>query len=608
MRKKLCLFTIPIFLILLYGVFYAFASKLLFDYDFWWHISTGKYIVETHKIPEADPFSYTTDLPENKNLFPEREKFILKQYWLAQVIFYLIYDYAGPMGIILMRAIILTALLLLVFYRLRKWDVSYYISLFFIFLLFSDAIKNIGERPVLFTMLFTPLTFIILEGFKEKQKKLLFLLPPIMLLWANMHGGFIIGNIMIVLYMIGEGSKIILKKVNYTKREIVIFYALTTGALAFSYINPTGWDAFSIALSSDYKFMEEGIQEYASPFFLYKERIYPTNYAVWVILLFFPLILILRNKKMDITHIMLVACLFIPAVKTNRYLIYYASIATMVLGKETDMLLKDLFKRKIPEKIYTKMTSALSILASLSFMLFIYGAFMNKPLDFGLATGYSVPKGAVNFIEKNRISGNLFNDGGFGGYVTWRLYTWKKTFIDTRWLNYTLKSELYWVLGGVNSLKGGKVTEGKSPLWERLLEHYNINFTLLAPFDVYGQVYNIMFALSESDKWVPVFSDPISIIFVKNTAENQDIISRYKQTKENIYNALIYRACIIAKGNENNPKSLISLGKIFYKMGRLKEAITAYKYALERSPHKEPIKIRIEEIESELEKESKVKD
>src|SRR4030067_3376204 len=114
-----------------------------------------------------------------------------------------------------MRAIILTALLLLVFYRFKKWNVSYYVSFIFIFLLFSVAMRNIGERPVLFTMLFTPLTFIVLEGFKEKQKKLLFLLPLLMLLWANLHGGFIIGNFIIMVFMFIEGLKIIFKKVGY---------------------------------------------------------------------------------------------------------------------------------------------------------------------------------------------------------------------------------------------------------------------------------------------------------------------------------------------------------------------------------------------------------
>lgn len=605
MKIKKYLLIIPSFIILFSGVFYVFASRPLFDYDFWWHISTGRNIVETQKIPDADPFSYTSNLPENKNLFPKRENFILKQYWLAQVIFYLIYDSAGPKGIIIIRALILTSLLLLVFYRLRRWDVSFHILFIFIFLLFMVAIRHVGERPVLFTILFTPLTFIMLERFKNGQKKFLFLLLPLMLLWSNLHGGFIIGSIIIMVFMLGEGLKIIFKRVRYSRDEIALFYTITTVALVFSFINPTGWDAFSIAISPEYKFMEEGIQEYASPLFIYMEKIYPVNYAMMALLFMFPLILILRNKKMDITHILLLSGLFIMALKIGRYDIYYASIACMVLGRETNTLLKDLFRSRIPDRIYTKMTSAFSILTLLSAILFFFGAFRVEALRFPLATGFSVPKAAVDFVQENRIKGNMFNDGGYGGYIAWRLYPWKKTFIDTRWLNWTVKSEFSWIMCSVNSLKGNKIAEGKIPLWERLLEHYNINFIFLSPFDVYGQVIELVLTLAESEKWMPVYSDPISIIFIKNVAENKDIIAKYKQTKENVYNTIIYRACLWAKSDNNNPKYLLSLGKTFYKMGKLKEALTAYRYALERSPHKESIRKRIDEIEAELKGQNK---
>src|SRR4030042_2631385 len=96
------------FVILISSFFYVFISVKLFDSDFWWHISTGRYIIETGSIPDKDPFSYTASLEENKNLLPERENFILKQYWLGQVIFYLIYNYAGPKGIVILRASFLT--------------------------------------------------------------------------------------------------------------------------------------------------------------------------------------------------------------------------------------------------------------------------------------------------------------------------------------------------------------------------------------------------------------------------------------------------------------------------------------------------------------------
>src|SRR3972149_7888916 len=87
------------FVILISSFFYVFISAKLFDSDFWWHISTGRYIVETGSIPDKDPFSYTSNLVENRNLFQERENFILKQYWLGQGIFFFFYDFSWSGGV-----------------------------------------------------------------------------------------------------------------------------------------------------------------------------------------------------------------------------------------------------------------------------------------------------------------------------------------------------------------------------------------------------------------------------------------------------------------------------------------------------------------------------
>jgi hypothetical protein len=587
------------FIALFYGIFYNLASSDLFDGDFWWHISTGRYIVETNSIPASDPFSFTSEMPENKNLFPERENFILKQYWLAQIIFYLIYDLSGPKGIILLRALMLSGVLLLVLYRLLKWDVSFYVSFISVFFLFMVVARHIGERPVLFTIFFTPLTFIILEGFKNRQKKLIFFLPPLMLLWANLHGGFIIGVAIILVFMAGEGIRIILKQARYERNEIIMFYTATILALFFSYINPTGWDAFSIALSPEYKFMEEGIQEYSSLLYVYKEKLYPINYGIVFFLCLFPVILIARNKKIDITHILLLLGFFIMALSTGRYDIYYATMASMILGRETDLLLKDLFKKSLPERIHTKMISTFSILIFLSAILFVVGFIEIKALKFSLATRYSVPKDAVDFIEENKIEGRILNDAGIGGYITWRLYPWKKTFTDTRWLNISTKTELSWFLISRESRKRDKIAEGKMPLWERLLEHYNINIIITSPFDINGQVIPAVLTLAESEKWAPVYADSICIVFVKNIPRNHDIIAKHKITKEYIYYLIIAKACLSSISYEN-PQYLLSIAQTFHKMGRLKESITAYEYALARSPHKEEIRKEIRKIEDEM--------
>ena len=56
--------------------FLTFLKVDLWDYDFWWHIATGRYIVETGSLPDKDPFSYTSTLEENKISSPKGRFYI----------------------------------------------------------------------------------------------------------------------------------------------------------------------------------------------------------------------------------------------------------------------------------------------------------------------------------------------------------------------------------------------------------------------------------------------------------------------------------------------------------------------------------------------------
>ncbi len=596
--KRTHLIGIVSLIIFLLSIFYFFATFSLFDFDFWWHISTGRYIVTNGSLPDSDPFSFTSVLDENKNLHPQRENFILKQYWLSQIILYLLYKHAGAAGIILLRALLLTATLIFVLWRLRRWSVSLPISFIFTFVLFSIMTRSIGERPVLFTILFAAVTFFILEDFKEKKDKRIFLLSPVMLFWSNLHGGFILGATIIMVFMLGEGIKIILKKTVYTRHEIILFYTATIAALGFSFLNPTGWDAFIISFSSKYRPFTEGIQEYQSPIFYYKNKLYSVFYEYVILALIFPLILILRNKKFDLTHFILLSGLLFMSLYASRFIVFYSTIAAMILGKEADKLLNGLLNSRISEKVNSKLSSALVFACLLSSVLFAAGIFKLEYFRFGIASGYSVPEEAVDFIKTNNLRGNIMNDFAYGGYITWRLYP-EKTFIDTRALNLTVMAEYSWIANAVKSYTGKELAPNKMPLWERLLEHYNINIIFLAPLDVYGKVPEIIFELAEGDKWAPVYCDPLSIIFIKNTEPTREIIARTKLSKEVVYNTMIYAAVRGAIKNQVSYFYLETVGETFYKMGKLENALTAYRYALKRRPSPQ-IQNEVNKIESEM--------
>ena len=246
----------------------------------------------------------------------------------------------------------------------------------------------------------------------------------------------------------------------------------------------------------------------------------------------------------------------------------------------------------------------MAIAALISASLFTAGYFKYENLKFGIANRSTIPEAAVNFIERNKIQGNMFNDYGFGGYITWRLYP-RKNFIDSRALNRTVMNEYGWLVDATKKVEGIKTTNDKIPLWETLLKHYKINFVFMSLMDIFGQVFPLILELAESDRWVPIYLDPMSVIFIKNTADNSDIISRFKVPEDDVYNMLIAKSTILAMSDRINPRHFISLGYIFSKLGRNEDAVKAYKYASER--WKDPdLEKKIKEIDAEIEKQNEL--
>ncbi len=576
-----------------------FLKINLWDYDFWWHIATGKYIVTEKHLPDKDPFSFTSGMEENKNAFPEWERFILKQYWLAQSFFYLVFMLAGAKGIIFLRSLMLVLTLFTVFWQLNKARVSLYISFLFLFLLFTVSTIAIGERPVLFSFLFVAILFSILEDFRIQKSKKIYLLPPLMLLWANLHGGFIIGDTIIAAFLVGESMKIILKKSSFTKQEKILFYSASLLAVACSFINPSGWNAFIMVSSRKYSIFTANIQEWKSPFYLYINKIHPIELKYVLLGLMTPLILLVRNRKLDYDHILLLVGFYFMAATASRLIFFYAIIATMIVAKETDLIVTGFFRKKLSVPSYRKVEYLLTIAALFSIMLFLVGHFKYREFEFAISSKTSVPEAAVDFIEKSKLPGNMFNDFGYGGYITWRLYPWKKNFIDTRSLNITTIAEYDWIMRATHSAENVNPSASNTPLWERLLTHYKINFMLLSLFDIFGEAMPLVFEIVEQDTWVPLYCDPISLVLIKNSPENKPFIEKYRLPKEAVYNAMMVRASTGALADKYNPRHLVALGDTFHRAGRLDDAIQAYEYALKRMPESADIRERLNMLKSE---------
>ncbi|MBI5632391.1 MAG: hypothetical protein HZA15_02800 [Nitrospirae bacterium] len=599
--RKLRLITALSFILLFSAAFYLLLFNPLWDYDFWWHIATGKYIMTEGHLPQSDPFSYTSTMEVNNNAFPERENFLLKQYWLAQVIYYLVFETFGAGGIIFVRSLLLFLAAVTIFWALKRAGVKSYLTFIFIFLLSMSSFRAIGERPVLFSMLFTAMTLFLLEEFRERKGRSLFFLVPIMLIWANMHGGFVLGVIIISVYMFSEALKSWLNESIFENRDRIIFFTVTILAILVTYLNPTNWEAFSIALHPQYDIFVKGIQEYESPFREYRDKVGSLNYSYLFLAALFPVVLMVRNRKIDLAHFILLSGFFVMSLTAVRFVFFYAIVASMLLGIQFNYAIHELLEVRLNRETYREVEIGFAVAMLVSALLFMAGVVRGKP-SFDIAHRSSVPEKAVDFIEKNNLQGNMFNDHGYGGYLAWRLYP-KKTFIDTRSLNITVMHEYGWVATAVTKVEGIRTKNEQTPLWEAILRHYKINYIFLATSTTYGSVMPVVLELTAGDEWVPIYMDTLSIIFIKDKYENREIIAKFRIDDSFVYDALIYKYASDTMANDVNPRHLMSLGSIFSKMGRYEDAAKAYRHAAQRWTEPDLLN-KIKELDQMLEKQN----
>ena len=145
--------------------------------------------MEKHALPFPDPFAWTTATAHD--VYPgeaRTRRFNLTHEWLAQVIFYAVWQVGGSAGIVAARAMTLTAfcaLTGLIAFRRRG---SFYGAIAAALAAACAAQGFALDRPYLFTWLLLAMTMAILEF-----RRGLWLLPPLFAVWANCHSGYFLG-------------------------------------------------------------------------------------------------------------------------------------------------------------------------------------------------------------------------------------------------------------------------------------------------------------------------------------------------------------------------------------------------------------------------------
>ncbi|MBI5639839.1 MAG: hypothetical protein HZA17_05375 [Nitrospirae bacterium] len=485
------------------------------DPDFFWHLKTGEWVWQNKTLPDNDPFAFTSE-----GRGSEREHIILSAYWLTQALYYLLYTISGFPALVLLRFFIVSAIMAVMWIR-KEGDRYIYASFLLIFLTYMVVVYP-QDRPHLFSFLFFAVLLWLLNKLKDTNNKPAFIIgmvPLTMLIWANMHGGFILGQVTIVLSCLAEGLKFLLPALRPITREA--FRNLLIAGIAgiiVSFVNPNAYLILLEYLQPES--MMSHIIEYFSP---HKAFLQYGEHAVilyWIIIIAALVACVVNRKVVDITDLGLLAGTGYLSLSSMRYVAFFFIAALPFAARS----LSGESVRK-PGRIFFW---SVALIAGIYFTLNAR-PFMTNVISRSWVDTYSYPVEAADFIIQNDMRGNMYNHYSWGGYLIWRLAPDRKVFIDGR----TLDEDVFMQARLIDSARAAP--QGEPPGWKMFFDYYDINYVVIPFFQLRGEMLPLVYALSKDNDWVPIFFRGNSFIFARNSSQNSHLINNFAISKKMLF-------------------------------------------------------------------------
>jgi hypothetical protein len=224
-------------LILLFGGLEG-VRNMLGDGDTGWHVRIGDWILAHQRVPRQDMFSFT---------MPGQPFFAWE--WLWDVGAASLHQRWG-LGAVVLASLLIISLTIALLYRLvyRRCG-NPLVSIALTGLAAAAASIHWFARPHLVTMLMMVVFLSILERVREGRTRLLWSLPLLMIPWANLHGGFLIGIVIVATYGAGELLGAIVTRDSNERRTnlraAVRYFVAAFACLLAGLVNPYGYRLYT---------------------------------------------------------------------------------------------------------------------------------------------------------------------------------------------------------------------------------------------------------------------------------------------------------------------------------------------------------------------------
>jgi len=291
--------------VLLLGLL-GMTARPAVDPDLGWHLRTGQWIVETGHVPHSDPFSFT----RAGHPWVSHE-------WLSEVVFYELRKHGGAAALIVFSAIITTAGFMLLYLRCLPGGGARHWAAAATAVGALAAAPSWGVRPQMFTFTLASLLLWLLESGTERDRpRRLLWIPPLFLLWLNLHAGFALGPALLLAYGAGLLWETAVGTTPWRQARPILLRVmmLVLACLALVPLNPSGAQLYRYPFDTlRSPGMRAFIGEWFSPDF--HESLYVPFLLLWLAVLTAFAVSRLKPKARVLVPLLLTAFAALDAVR-----------------------------------------------------------------------------------------------------------------------------------------------------------------------------------------------------------------------------------------------------------------------------------------------------
>jgi hypothetical protein len=383
----------------------AFDLKFsVLDLDIWWHLKVGDWIIQHRAIPHNGLFSWTAaDRPWTAYS------------WGYEILISRAYAWFGLLGIGIYGTLLTLGVAYFIYWTLRRLSGRFWLACLLAVITCSAFLFNLMPRPVFFSMMLFCVTLtLVLEANRTGRAQLLYWLPLIFLLWANLHIQFIYGLFLIGLLTAVTVVQRLAARFGFTPAWLLL-PKLPAAALAGVF----GACVIATCIGPNSYHLYQVILQYSRAKVPYRMimELQPLNFRagshyVQLLLMAFAFFAVGRQSKVDVFKLALLAVASVIAFRTMRdawfICIPAAACIADTLANEAESEPKETWLQKL----------AVGAVVALALLLFAGSAdFNTRGLDRAI-NGF-LPVNAVNYLRKHPAPGPLYNTLDWGGFLTW---------------------------------------------------------------------------------------------------------------------------------------------------------------------------------------------